>query len=335
MSVNATTSIKAKNVWCLVQRKNVLHENMARNILITVEDVESILNAIQPIGDNKTNLKIRNLQHYQTAFVHKSVLNDSTSYSKSNEVLEFLGDSFIGATVAKYLYDRFEGQQEGFLTKTRTMLVRSNMLYRFARFLMMGKFILLSAQVDRLTAMGSNKGRNNPRLYEDVFEAFVGAIIEDFQEPDDPVAGVKYAYRFIISVIEHTVDFADLVLNHENFKDTLQRYFQALKWSNPVYIDLLESGPAHTRQFTKGVFLQTIYLTQLPDDVQERALRYHAEQLRTQIPKIADGIRQHAEETSSVIIGLAEANKKAVAEQSASAIALCCLGIDHNWENKK
>ena len=308
---------------------------MTRNTPIQVKDVESILNAIQPIGDNKTTLRIRNLQHYQTAFVHKSALNDSTTHTRSNEVLEFLGDSFIGATVAKYLYDRFEDQQEGFLTKTRTMLVRSNMLYRFARFLMMGKFILLSSQVDRLTAMGSNKGRNNPRLYEDVFEAFIGAIIEDFQEPDDPVAGTKYAYRFIISIIEHTVDFADLVLNHENFKDTLQRYFQSLKWSNPVYIDLLESGPAHTRQFTKGIFLQRSYLAELPLDVQERVLRYHTDQLRMQIPKTEEAIRHHSEKTESVIIGTAEANKKSVAEQNASAIALCCLGIDHNWDNKR
>lgn len=302
------------------------------NNLIQRDDVESILNAIQPIGDNKTLLKIRNLSIYQTAFKHKSFVVEK----ESNEVYEFLGDSFVGATVAKYLVDRFEDQQQGFLTTTRTLLVRSNMLYRFARFLMMGKFILLSAQHDRMTAMGSIKGRNNPKLYEDTFEAFIGAIIQDFQEPDDPVAGAKYAYRFIVAIIEHIIDFAELIMNNENFKDTLQRYFQHLKWPNPVYIDLHATGPAHTRRFTKGVFLARTHLNQLEPDVRARVLKYHDEQIhRGAVPIIAEQVQSHAQETDSVIIGLADANKKAIAEQTCCSIALCCLNIDHNWQSGK
>lgn len=309
---------------------------MTQNVYIQKEDVERILNAVRPIGDNGEPLQIRSLRPYQTAFAHKSVVHDpvvskSTNASVSNEVLEFLGDSFIGATVAKYLHQRFDDQQEGFLTKTRTVLVRSNMLYRFARFLGLGKYILLSSHVDRLTSMGSNKGRNNPRLYEDTFEALVGAIIQDFEDPMDPVAGSRYAYRFIISIIEHIVDFGEIIMNNENFKDTLQRYFQSLKWTNPIYIDLHETGPSHTRVFTKGVFLKREYTDQLRPEIRERVCQYHEEQVSKNIPSVIDIIKAYAKETDSYIIGIAEANKKAVAEQNCCSVALCCLKVNYNW----
>lgn len=311
--------------------------------MITKNEVEDILNAICPIGDNGSRLQIRNLEHYQTAFVHKSYLHETDPNinfvpKQSNEVLEFLGDSFIGAVTADYLVERFDDQQEGFLTKTRTLLVRSNMLFRFARFLMLGKFILLSPQVERLTNVGPNKGRNNPRLYEDCFESFTGAMIKDFREPDNPVAGCKYVYRFVISIVEHIVDFADIILFNENFKDTLQRYFQSLKWPNPVYIDLSESGPSHMRVFTKGVFLRKEHLQELSEEVQHQTIKYHNEQLRflnSSQPKVVQAILKHCEESESYLIGLGVGNKKNAAEQSCSSVGLCCLNVHHNWEGNK
>jgi len=313
---------------------------MSTNKLITKEEVEDILNAITNIGDNGEKLCIRDLSHYQTAFVHKSYLNETDPNlnfvtKNSNEVLEFLGDSFIGAVTADYLVERFNDQQEGFLTKTRTLLVRSNMLHRFARFLMLGKFILLSPQVERLTHIGPNKGRNNPRLYEDCFEAFTGAIIKDFREKENPVAGCKYVYRFVISIIEYIVDFADIILHNENFKDTLQRYFQSLKWPNPVYIDLVESGPSHMRVFTKGVFLKKEYLEQLTTEIQKQTIEYHNEQIEASSPKVSTAIKEHCSATNSYLIGLGSANKKNAAEQSCSSFGLCCLNIHHNWEGTK
>ena len=348
---------------------------MSDNVLITEEDVEEIMNAIRPIGDKGTRLRPRNLVFYQTAFVHKSYLHESDpklgyTPTQSNEVLEFLGDSFIGAVVAKYLVDRFDDQQEGFLTKTRTVLVRSQMLHQFARHLMMGTWILLSPQVSRLTYAGSNKGRNNPRLYEDCFEAFVGAMIEDFQEPDDPVSGSRFVYRFLVGIIEHLVDFADIILFNTNTKDTLQRYFQSLKWVNPVYIELYETEPPQTKVFTKGVFLKKEYLPKLSAEVQKQVIEYHVDSLKGVDPRVrlsilrysypnvltepkdgdGDGnvakkeTKRNKELSASInafiaenepdhyLIGLGIGNKKNIAEQMSSSIALCCLNIHHNWE---
>ena len=250
-------------------------------------------------------------------------------------MLEFLGDGFLGAVVGKYLMDRFEDEQEGFLTKIRTRLVRSSMLYRFARFLNLGEYILVSPQVERLTLVGPLKGKQNPKIYEDCFEAFIGAIIQDFGDED----GYKYAKRFIVSVIEHLVDFAEIVLCNENHKDTLQRYFQSnsvggVKWENPRYIDLLEIGSSHTRQFVKSVFLPKIYYEQLPQSVKDCVREYHSRQTdpKTQPNiKIIAAINQYCTKNNTFVIGAAAAGKKSVADQECSALALVNLSVPANF----
>jgi ribonuclease-3 len=304
----------------------------SHNRLITLTDVEDILNKLGPIGDNGTPLKIKSLIPYQTAFVHKSYSHETDPLLnfipvESNERLEFLGDSYIGAVVGKYLIDRFPEEQEGFLTKIRTRLVRTNMLHRFARFLGIGSFILLSPQVQRLTHIGPNKGRNNPRLYEDCFEAFIGALIQDFGDEE----GYRYAKRFLLGIIEHIVDFADIISTNENFKDTLQRYYQSLKWKNPVYVDLDECGPSHIRNFTKGAFLEKENLERLSEKVKKQTIEYHHEQLRCSNSKLREAIEKHSEDTGTWLIGLGLGTKKACAEQSCSSIALCNLDIHPSW----
>jgi len=306
------------------------------NILIQKHQVEDILNKVKNIGDNDNKLSINNLIYYQTSFVHKSYLHDVDSSlfvpPESNERLEYLGDSFLGAIIANYLINRYNTEQEGFLTKIRTRLVRSSMLYRFARYLELGKYILLSNHIEKLTSMGSNKGRSNPRLYEDCFEAFIGAIIQDFGDE----LGYKYANRFITSIIEHVIDFSELILYNENFKDTLQRYFQSLKWNNPTYIDLYESGPFHNKIFIKGIFIRREYYLQLAPDVQKNIEIFHNDTInsKTTVSYVTDIINQKSSDVNGneyKIIGIGSANKKNTAEQNASNTALCCLQIDINW----
>ena len=304
---------------------------MSKNKLIQKHQVEQILNKLGNIGDNGNELKINNLIYYQTSFVHKSYLHEvDPSFFKppeSNERLEYLGDSFLGAVVANYLINRFNTEQEGFLTKIRTRLVRSSMLYRFARFLGFGEFILLSQHIERLTKTGSNKGRNNPRLYEDCFESFIGAIIQDFGDE----VGYKYAKRFIINIVEHIIDFSDLILCNENFKDILQRYFQSLKWANPVYIDLHESGPSHMKSFIKGIFLNVENIKELPLKIQENIKSYQKETISQQNTMVQSTINNIIKQQECSLIGIGISNKKNAAEQLASNIALCCLEIDTHF----
>jgi ribonuclease-3 len=71
---------------------------------------------------------------FERALVHKSALYDnSSSYTKSNERLEFLGDAILGAVVADYLFRFYPHENEGFLTKMRSKIVSRHSLNELAK----------------------------------------------------------------------------------------------------------------------------------------------------------------------------------------------------------
>tara|TARA_R110000803_G_scaffold91551_4_gene159028 strand:- start:5 stop:694 length:690 start_codon:yes stop_codon:yes gene_type:complete len=163
--------------------------------------------------------KINNLDLYQKAFTHKSALKTYT-LTDSFETLEFIGDSVLGFVITKYLFDRYESKQEGFLTKARTKLVRGETLAELARNLNFDKWILMDEK-------GMRNGWNrNTKVLEDAFEAFIGAIYLDL--------GLIHARRFILDSFE-MIDMKCLMID-DNFKDQLMRYCQANKFDLPTYI---------------------------------------------------------------------------------------------------
>lgn len=324
------------------------------NQLITREKVEDILNYITPIGDNGERLKINRLEPYQKAFVHKSYLlspDPRLPYNAktSNERSEFLGDKFLGAVVSFYLIQRYPDDvypnvQEGFLTKVQSRIVRSNMLCKLARFLGLSDYLLLSPEVDKQTLLYPNKGRNSPRVHEDVFESLVGAIIEDFGDEQ----GYRFVKRFVLAFIEHPqkaqIDLADLIRENENHKDTLQRYFQRQRqrdprdpereqpWPNPVYEELYRVGPVTVRMYTQGVFITSNQLSVLDPKVHDVVKKFHTSTVRNVNSETRFAIERRCRDNKAWIIGIGTSLRKQEAEQTAARQALANLGIDINWE---
>jgi ribonuclease-3 len=68
-------------------------------------------------AEQLVDTKIKNLDLYQRAFTHKSALKEYEQFTESFETLEFIGDSVLGFVITKFLFDRHESKQEGFLTK--------------------------------------------------------------------------------------------------------------------------------------------------------------------------------------------------------------------------
>ena len=106
------------------------------------------------------NTKINNLSLYRKAFTHKSALKKYT-LTESFETLEFMGDSVLGFIITKMLFDKYEKEQEGFLTKARTKLVRGNTLASIARKLGLDRWVLMD---DKGTAM-VNKNEKITRMF--------------------------------------------------------------------------------------------------------------------------------------------------------------------------
>src|SRR5210317_2670029 len=169
------------------------------------------------IGTKPTKLDL-----YQKAFTHKSALKEHEELTGSFETLEFIGDSVLGFVITKYLYDRYEEKQEGFLTKARTQLVRGETLAAIANKLGLHDHVLMDEKGMR------NGWNNNPKILEDVFEALIGAIYMDI--------GLIHAKEFILRIYQDPklVDMNSIMID-DNFKDHLMRHCQVNNWQLPDY----------------------------------------------------------------------------------------------------
>jgi|UniRef100_A0A6C0J969 ribonuclease III len=243
--------------------------NMNNKLITKLE----VINLLKQFGVDE---EIHDLKIYQQSFIHKSYIKKENNVNNqgeevelaerpngclelqegSNERLEYLGDSILGATIASYLFERFPQEDEGFMTRLRTKIVNGEMLGSLAERLELAPHLVISRHVeDRCN------GRTNFRILEDVFEAFIGALYLDFNEKEvkhpkmDFYSGLGFqvCQVFIISIIEELIDFSDLILNDYNFKDQLLRYFQQHFHQTPKYKQILVEGPPNERYFTMAV----------------------------------------------------------------------------------
>lgn len=187
--------------------------------------------------------KITNLDLYQKAFRHKSALKEDDSLDGSFETLEFIGDSVLGFVITKFLFDRYENRQEGFLTKARTKLVRGETLASIATKLGLYSWVQMDEKGMR------NEWNKNPKILEDVFEALVGAIYMDL--------GLLHAKQFILNIYtnQEYVNMNSIMVD-DNFKDHLMRYCQTNNLSLPEYrVINHENGIFYIDAMVDNVFL--------------------------------------------------------------------------------
>lgn len=91
-----------------------------------------------------------------------------------------------------------------------------------------------------------SKGRENESLLENSFEAFVGALYLD--------QGLKAVSEFLEKELLYK---SEAIVQKKEFKDPkslLQEKVQAKKQPSPIYKVMHESGPAHAKLFTVGVY---------------------------------------------------------------------------------
>ena len=160
----------------------------------------------------------------ELAFTHKSYSN-----SQNNERLEFLGDSILNSVISKYLFDRFDNEKEGLLTRMRAFLVKAETLITKAEELLLDKYIKLSKGTANLS-----KERKNSIL-EDAFEALIGAIFID--------GGWGIANEVILSIFNTDLKSLSSEMNFKDAKTELQELFQSMKYELPKYnTKEIESG---------------------------------------------------------------------------------------------
>lgn len=201
------------------------------NKCITREDINKIT------GFNPINVLC-----YQKAFIHKSVLRfiSDENLSSSYERYEFLGDSVLNLIIAKFIFSKYPDKEEGYLTRIRTKLVNGKTLAFLAKKINLNQFLIISKNVESIN------GRNNDRILEDIFEAFLCSINMDL--------GYKYAENFVLRIINEFIDF-NFLEEDNNYKDILLRKCQQSLQINPEYELISTTGPAHKKIFTSIVVI--------------------------------------------------------------------------------
>jgi ribonuclease-3 len=161
---------------------------------------------------------------YDLAFIHKSASSsDLLGRLVNNERLEYLGDAVLGTVVADYLYNRFPGKDEGFLTQIRSRIVNRSFHTQLTFKLGLNHFV----------TSNTNSVNESSHIYGDVFEAFIGAIYLD--------KGFKGAKDFIVKkVLSIYVDINALERSDNNYKSQLIEWGQKNK--KDVEFETLENS---------------------------------------------------------------------------------------------
>lgn len=185
--------------------------------------------------------KFKDERLLQRALTHTSYANEcNEGHNKSNERLEFLGDSVLGIITSEHFYLNFKDLPEGELTKLRAATVCENSLSSFARQLGLGEYLLLGK--GEMCTGGSDR----PSILADAFEALIAAIYLD--------GGIEEAKKFVLKYVDKAVE------EHRGFKDyktVLQEVIQKNPGEVIEYVLVKESGPDHNKRFEVEVHLNS------------------------------------------------------------------------------
>ena len=184
--------------------------------------------------------RFSNITLLQNALTHSSYANERWHDSlKSNERLEFLGDSILGMVVAEFLYKNFPDRPEGELTRMRADMVCETSLAVIANRLDLGQHLLLGHGEERFG------GRSRASILADAVESVIAASFLD--------GGMDAARGIIERFVLCNVPVGRL--QNVDYKTALQELVQQKKNQTLYYRLVGESGPDHDKLFTAQVLL--------------------------------------------------------------------------------
>ena len=191
--------------------------------------------------EERIHYQFKNQQLLHEALSHSSYANEGKK-KRSNERLEFLGDSVLSIIVAQHLFTHYTHLPEGELTKLRASLVCEKSLHAFALQFGLNEFLLLG-KGEEVTG-----GRERPSIIADAFEALLAAIYLD--------GGMKQAEKFVLHFIPEHLSIKQ-AKGLSDYKTTLQEVIQQNREEKVEYVLVGESGPDHDKTFSVEVHLNS------------------------------------------------------------------------------
>ncbi|EDT87663.1 ribonuclease III [Ureaplasma parvum serovar 14 str. ATCC 33697] len=127
----------------------------------------------------QNRIEPKNLSIYLEALTHKSYANEH-KLTKNYQRLEFLGDACVEWVISNFIFnykikdnEKMHSLDEGEMTRARSNMVRSEILSYAAKDLGLTDFLMIGVGLEQ------DQSARMEKIYEDIFEAFIGAVAQD------------------------------------------------------------------------------------------------------------------------------------------------------------
>lgn len=236
------------------QLNYIIYTLNPNNKLINEQFINDIMVRFGINVKRKVNYKVKNINYFVTATTHKTYsLNlDNENYeilkteflnkypnnksvflqNQNYERLEFIGDAILKPILTDYITSYFTKQNEGFLSKLRSKLEKTQMFSNLTKILNLKEYILISKQYEETGTRETNKA-----IMEDIFEAFIGALYLDAKDQKDCGYAFKIVHDLVFNIFENDVYGLDLqkLSVDDNYKDILNSFCNSHKLPLPIY----------------------------------------------------------------------------------------------------
>ena len=157
----------------------------------------------------------RNIRWYEEALLHKSFREAGKGEYRNNERLEFLGDAILDAITADLVFHRFKTKKEGFLTNTRSKIVKRETL----------DYVASELGLHKLIVSASHLHIQKTHVPGNALEALIGAIYLD--------KGYEKTRVFVENrIIRKYIDIESIAKKEVNYKSRL------LEWSQKSKVEI-------------------------------------------------------------------------------------------------
>ena len=184
--------------------------------------------------------QFKNIELLKNALTHTSYAYEHNT--KSNEKLEFLGDSILEFISSDYIYKNYPKLKEGEMTKVRATVVCESSLYKIAKKHNFGDF-LYTGKSEKVS-----KGNQKPAILADSVEAIIAGIYLD--------GGLESAKKFIIENLKDEIEIATKHVGIKDYKTVLQEKLQENGNIKIEYKIIKETGPDHDKTFEAEVLVE-------------------------------------------------------------------------------
>ncbi|MEO1439971.1 MAG: ribonuclease III [Chloroflexota bacterium] len=195
------------------------------------------------IDELQQNLSVEfgNVALLEQAMTHRSYIHEVDDEVADNERLEFLGDAVLNFLSGDMLYKRFPDRAEGWLTRLRAALVRTESLRELA----------VECELGDALRMGKGEENSGGRTRKTnlcaAYEALVGALYLD--------QGIDAVREFVIPMLENRLDRVIEEASYQDARTILQEWSQAERGITPTYSIISESGPDHEKEYEAEVII--------------------------------------------------------------------------------